>query len=85
LDNGAQTFIAKPSFSRINLPVGKVATGVDAQGNPVFGATACEPGKSYNVYITIYSLEEIVVSAQLTEWKDGGDVNLDIEDDVVRN
>lgn len=83
LDNGAQTFIAKPSFSRINLPANKVLVSGDVStGNAVY-AQKFEPGKSYNVYITIYSLEEIVVSAQLTEWKDGGDVNLDIEDDVV--
>ena len=39
-------------------------------------------GSSYDVFITIYSLEEIKISAQLTAWTDGGDVDVDIENDV---
>lgn len=39
-----------------------------------------EAGKSYNVYITIYGFERIDITAQLTAWGDGGDIETDIED-----
>ena len=42
-----------------------------------------EVGSSYDVFITIYSLEEIKVSAQLTAWTDGDDVDVDIEDNAT--
>ena len=45
-------------------------------------ATAFEPGKSYNVYITIYGFEKIVITAELTAWDNGGNVEVDIEDKV---
>lgn len=38
------------------------------------------PGASYNVYITIYGLEKIEVTAVLTAWENGGDIDADIED-----
>ena len=37
------------------------------------------PGESYNVYITIYGMEKIVITAELTPWTNGGDVEADIE------
>lgn len=40
-------------------------------------------GKSYNVYITIYGRERIEVSATLAPWVEGGNVETDIEDNVV--
>jgi hypothetical protein len=43
--------------------------------SPVFRA-----GASYNVYITIYGFEKIEVTAVLTAWEDGGDIETDIED-----
>lgn len=54
---------------------------VDGQNNP---ATKFEPGKSYNVYITIYGFEKIEVSAELTAWEMGGDIEIDIEDKVSK-
>lgn len=38
-----------------------------------------KPGKSYNVYITIYGRERIEISATLEPWVEGGDINTDIE------
>lgn len=38
------------------------------------------PGASYNVYITIYGFEKIEVTAVLTAWENGGDIDADIED-----
>lgn len=39
-----------------------------------------KPGASYNVYITIYGFEKIEVTAVLTAWENGGDIETDIED-----
>lgn len=44
-------------------------------------AKVFEAGKSYNVFITIYGFERIEVSAELTAWEDGGDVEVDIEEE----
>jgi len=44
-----------------------------------------EPGKSYNVYITIYGFERIEVSAELTAWEMGGNVDVDIEEGVSKH
>lgn len=38
-----------------------------------------KPGASYNVYITIYGFERIEISAELTAWTEGGDIETDIE------
>lgn len=43
------------------------------------GVKVFEPGKSYKVTITVYGLEEIVVTATLVPWTDGG--SIDIDDD----
>lgn len=77
-NGNATTTKPKPMFAQILLDATKVVTAT----NPITYAQKFEAGKSYNVYITIYSLEEIKISAQLTDWKDGGDVDLDIENDV---
>lgn len=44
-----------------------------------------EPGKSYNVYITIYGFERIDITAELTAWENGGDVNVDVEEEQSRH
>ena len=46
---------------------------------------AFKAGESYNIYITIYGFERIEVSAELTAWEDGGDVDVDIEDGTSSN
>lgn len=51
----------------------------------VGGITEFKAGYSYNVYITIYGFERIEVSAELTPWSFGGDVDVDIEDDAEGN
>lgn len=43
------------------------------------GTTAFEAGNSYDVTVTVYGLQKIEVTATLTPWKDGG--NIDIDDD----
>ena len=40
-------------------------------------ATVFEAGKEYKVTITIYSLEDVQITAALSEWKDGGSVVID--------
>ena len=37
------------------------------------GATVFEAGKAYNIYINVYGPEEIKITAELTEWQEGGD------------
>lgn len=59
------------------------ANKIDTNGDGVLGdIQSFAAGSSYNVYITIYGLEEIKLSAKLTAWTDGGDVDLDIENDA---
>lgn len=69
-DESSKTFIAKEMSGYATLEASKIAAG-----------TKFEVENSYDVFITIYSLEEIKISAQLTAWKDGGDVDVDIEND----
>ena len=40
------------------------------------GIAAFEAGKSYNVIITIYGFERIVVTTTLAPWEDGGEINI---------
>ena len=46
---------------------------------------AFEPGKSYNIYITVYGFERIEITAELTAWENGGDVNVDVEEGQSRH
>ena len=41
-----------------------------------------EPGYSYNVTITVYGLSEIVITTTLTPWKDGGNIEMNPEDET---
>ena len=41
------------------------------------GAAAFEAGYSYKVTIVVYGLEEVKISAELEDWKDGGSVIID--------
>ena len=41
------------------------------------GLTKFEKGTAYNIYINVYGPEEIVITAELTKWADGGDYTYD--------
>lgn len=41
-----------------------------------------EPGYSYNVTITVYGLSEIVITTTLIPWKDGGNIEMNPEDET---
>lgn len=58
------------------------ASSVKLSGSTV---TEFEAGKSYNVYITIYGFERIEVSAELTAWEMGGDVDVDVEEEQSKH
>lgn len=58
------------------------ASSVKLPGSTV---TEFEAGKSYNVYITIYGFERIEVSAELTAWEMGGDVDVDVEEEQSKH
>lgn len=45
----------------------------DAEDRELLGATVFEAGKAYNIYINVYGPEKIEITAELTEWKEGGD------------
>lgn len=51
---------------------------VNEEGLPVI--SAFEAGYSFDVTIKVYSLEEIEISAELTEWVNGGNVNIDTDE-----
>ena len=44
-----------------------------------------EAGKQYTVTITVYDLEQIVVTANLTEWGDGGEYTYDSDEEDGEN
>lgn len=53
----------------------------DENGQPVL----FEAGKNYNVYLTVYGLEEVRISVTLTEWDDTRiDLDPDLDDDDMR-
>ena len=43
--------------------------------------SAFEAGKSYNIVVTVYSPEEIVITATLTAWEDGEEISVGQDDD----
>lgn len=50
--------------------------GVEAAADGEFMA-----GKQYNVTITVYGLEQVVISAELDQWENGGDYGYDPDED----
>lgn len=53
------------------------ATEVLKNGNFIENHTKFLAGHSYNIYINVYGPEEIIITAELTAWKDGGDYTYD--------
>lgn len=47
------------------------------------GQGVFEAAKQYNVKLTLYGLSEIVLRLELTAWEDGGDINVDDNNDVT--
>ena len=56
----------------------------DANGD-LIGATVSEKGKKYVVSLIIYGLEEIKVTVTLTDWEDGGTIEIDPDKDPNDN
>ena len=54
----------------------KPANVKDDEGN-VLSLDSFEAGKNYNVYITVYGLEEVKVDVTLTEWDEAGKIIID--------
>lgn len=52
---------------------------VDDNGDPAI--SAFEAGYSFDITITVYSLEKIEISAELTEWKNGGKIEIDTDEE----
>ena len=41
-------------------------------------------GKTYNLNITVYGPKQISIDVEATPWKDGGDVDIDIEENIEK-
>ena len=50
--------------------------------NTVNSEKGFEPGYSYNVTITVYGLSEIQITTTLIPWKDGGNIEMNPEDET---
>lgn len=50
--------------------------------NTVNSEKGFEPGYSYNVTITVYGLSEIKITTTLIPWKDGGNIEMNPEDET---
>lgn len=57
----------------------KYVAGLKNTVNPEKGF---EPGYSYNVTITVYGLSEIQITTTLIPWKDGGNIEMNPEDET---
>ena len=66
------TYATKTQDASVTVKASSIVGGNDSK--------KFEPGKSYDIYITIYGFERIEVTAELTAWEDGGDVDVDIEE-----
>lgn len=66
---GRTEAITKPIPMTIKLPANAASA--------VFAA-----GTAYNVVVTVYGLQEIQVTTELTNWIDGGDIEITPEDEI---
>ena len=71
LQNGATA----PGYRPYKMHL-EIENDPDVNGQPVL----FEAGKNYNVYLTVYGLEEVRISVTLTEWDDAN-IILDPDDD----
>lgn len=60
----------------------KVYTYTADLKNTVNPENGFEPGYSYNVTITVYGLSEIQITTTLTPWNDGGNIEMNPEDET---
>lgn len=67
---------------KASLKVHASSVVVDENGTK---AKEFEAGKSYNVYITVYGFEKIEVTAELTAWEMGGNVDVDVEEEESKH
>ena len=64
-----------------DIVIDPMEVSLDAAKIANSGATTFEAGKKYTVTITVYSLEEVQVSASLTEWVEGGSTTYDPDEE----
>jgi len=76
----------QPNLTEITFTYDLIATALQQTGQTITlkassidgeDKTAFQAGKEYNVTIKVYDLEEIVVSATVSEWGEGGNVLYD--------
>ena len=80
-----QTGVTAPGFNpaeqHLTIDMSQVK---DANGD-LIGATVSEKGKKYVVSLIIYGLEQIEVTVTLTDWEDGGTIEIDPDQDPNDN
>ena len=90
--NNTGVVMIQPDLTEINFTFDLVAEAFSQPGQKVTlkasdvkdaaeATTKFQAGKEYNVTIKVYDLEEIVVSATVSEWGEGGNVTYDPDDD----
>ena len=69
----AKTYTTKTETLTTTIKASDIkTTGTQDSANK----TIFEAGESYNINITVYSFQRIEVSAELTAWEEGGDINI---------
>lgn len=64
-------YVEKTETLHATVLASSIMNGADYAGKTTFAA-----GESYNINITVYSFQRIEVSAELTAWEEGGDINI---------
>ena len=59
------------------------ATKVTPKEGDEGGLTTFEAGKTYDVTIIVYGMEQIEVTAELKDWEEGGSVVIDPDQDMI--
>ena len=91
-DDNTGVVMIQPDLTEINFTFDLVAKAFSQPGQKVTlkasdvkdtaeATTKFQAGKEYNVTIKVYDLEEIVVSATVSKWGEGGNVTHDPDDD----
>ena len=70
---------AAPPHKQSALCDSKIRGNLPLDDNGAPAISAFEAGYSFDITIIVYSLEDIDISAELTEWKEGGKVDIDTD------
>jgi hypothetical protein len=80
-----QTGVTAPGFNPAEQHLTIDMSQVKDVNGDLIGATVSEKGKKYVVSLIIYGLEQIEVTVTLTDWEDGGTIEIDPDQDPNDN